>query len=110
MTMELTQSVGSSTFLMTPLFSMSINAFFTLLRNVAGIFLRGFMTGVTELSILILYGLSSHPNPENTFGCSLISLSNSHVLLLFTAKTTLMSPRSCDALNPNNDICLELVT
>ena len=51
MTMELTQSVGSSAFLMTPLFSMSINAFFTLLRNVAVIFLGGFMTGLTELSI-----------------------------------------------------------
>ena len=85
MTMELTHTVGSSTFLMTPLFSMSINAFFTVLPNVAGILLGGFMTGVNELSILILYGLSRHPNPENTFGCSLISLSNSRVLLLFTA-------------------------
>ena len=65
--MELTQSVGSLTFLMAPLFFLcqSTCCFFTLLRNVADIILGGLMTGVTELSVLIVYGLSKHLNPEN---------------------------------------------
>ena len=67
MTMELTQPVGSLTFLWLHSFSLSINVFFffTFLHNVAGISLGGLMTGATELSILIVYGLSRHPNPEN---------------------------------------------
>ena len=67
MTMELTQSLGSSTFLMTLLFPCQSTFYYTLLRNVTGIFFGGFMTGITELSILILYGLSKHTSTKNTF-------------------------------------------
>ena len=51
--MELTQSVGFSTFLITPRLSMSSSSALTLSRRAAGMVLGEFMTGVTAGSTSI---------------------------------------------------------
>ena len=78
-TVELTQSVGLSTFRMTPCFSISSNSTFRRSLIATGLFLGGFTTGVMSGSSSIWYGWLKHPRPLKMLAYfSFISLQTKH--------------------------------